>query len=119
MWSPHLTLTGWWFGTLFIFPYKIGMSSSQLTFIFFRFQGLFRWALRLALVKAARNDHEEWATQGVGIDLAEIHKRFREALETRHDPTAGGIHMKHDLTASAKVTQLRFPLIFLLQFSLH
>jgi len=32
-----------------------------------------RWALRLALVKAARNDHEEWATQGVGIDLVGIH----------------------------------------------
>ena len=29
------TMTGWWFGT-FIFPYYMGMSSSQLTFICFR-----------------------------------------------------------------------------------
>jgi len=30
-------LTGWWFGTcLSIFPIILGMSSSQLTFIFFR-----------------------------------------------------------------------------------
>ena len=28
--------TGWWFGTFVIFPIILGMSSSQLTFIFFR-----------------------------------------------------------------------------------
>ena len=28
--------TGWWFGTFFILPYIKGISSSQLTFIFFR-----------------------------------------------------------------------------------
>ena len=29
-------ITGWWFGLFFIFPLILGMSSSQLTFIFFR-----------------------------------------------------------------------------------
>jgi len=30
----------WWFGTFFIFPYILGISSSQLTFIFFRGVGI-------------------------------------------------------------------------------
>ena len=30
----HRMLTGWWFGTCFIFPRVVGISSSQLTFIF-------------------------------------------------------------------------------------
>ena len=37
--QPHFT--GWWFGTFLIFPYILGMSSSQLTIIiFFRGVGL-------------------------------------------------------------------------------
>ena len=30
------SMAGWWFGTFFIFPLILGISSSQLTFIFFR-----------------------------------------------------------------------------------
>ena len=30
------TVSGWWFGTCFLFFHILGMSSSQLTFIFFR-----------------------------------------------------------------------------------
>ena len=29
-------ITGWWFGTSILFSHILGMSSSQLTFIFFR-----------------------------------------------------------------------------------
>ena len=34
--TPQITITGWWFGTFFIFPYTNWEESSQLTFIFFR-----------------------------------------------------------------------------------
>ena len=37
---PLAGLTGWWFGTWIIFFHILGMSSSQLTFIFFRGVGL-------------------------------------------------------------------------------
>jgi len=30
------TKSGWWFGTWLLFFHRLGMSSSQLTFIFFR-----------------------------------------------------------------------------------
>ena len=30
------SITGWWFGTSILFSHILGMSSSQLTFIFFR-----------------------------------------------------------------------------------
>ena len=32
----HQSNTGWWFGTSILFSHLLGMSSSQLTFIFFR-----------------------------------------------------------------------------------
>ena len=34
--SDFSIFSGWWFGTFFIFPLILGMSSSQLIFIFFR-----------------------------------------------------------------------------------
>ena len=41
MGDPHMTMgfntqTSWWFGCHFLFSHILGMSSSQLTFIFFR-----------------------------------------------------------------------------------
>ena len=37
--SHSLSLTGWCFGTFFIFPYTGNNSSSQVTFMFFRWVG--------------------------------------------------------------------------------
>ena len=34
------TITGWWFGCHFLFSHILGISSSQLTFIFFRGVGI-------------------------------------------------------------------------------
>ena len=34
--KPGVSCTGWWFGTSILFSHILGMSSSQLTFIFFR-----------------------------------------------------------------------------------
>ena len=34
--KQFLNITGWWFGCHFLFSHILGMSSSQLTFIFFR-----------------------------------------------------------------------------------
>ena len=38
MWGNCATtyVSGWWFGTFLAFSHILGMSSSQLTFIFFR-----------------------------------------------------------------------------------
>ena len=38
-WWHHISITGWWFG-IFLFSHILGMSSSQLTFIFFRGVGI-------------------------------------------------------------------------------
>jgi hypothetical protein len=32
----HIYISGWWFGTWLLFFHILGISSSQLTFIFFR-----------------------------------------------------------------------------------
>ena len=43
---------GWWFGTSILFSHILGISSSQLTFIFFR--GVAQPPTRMVFVRAVR-----------------------------------------------------------------
>ena len=66
------TLTGWWFGTFGLFFHRLGMSSSQLTFIFFR---------------------------GVGIPATRMCKYFHHCSLLLPNTTAGGHLVSYDGTS--------------------